>query len=61
MNIYNSKQYSFTRLERLAEEDYFIEEIGVTIPKGMIVTIPVYGMHMDPKLYPDPEKFNPDR
>lgn len=51
----------FIRLERTADEDYFLKDVGVTIPKGMIVTIPVYAMHRDPKLYPDPEKFEPNR
>ncbi|XP_055947998.1 cytochrome P450 3A8-like [Argiope bruennichi] len=49
------------RLERRAEEDYKLGDTGITIPKGMIVSIPVIAVHRDPKYWPDPEKFDPDR
>ncbi|GFT54954.1 cytochrome P450 3A4 [Nephila pilipes] len=49
------------RLERKAVGDYKLADTGITIPKGMIVTIPSYAMHRDPELFPDPERFDPDR
>lgn len=49
------------RGERLAVNDYFIKDYNITVPKGMIVQVPVYAIHHDPQHYPDPEKFDPDR
>ncbi|XP_074485762.1 cytochrome P450 3A30-like [Sebastes fasciatus] len=47
------------RLERTAKETVKIG--GITIPKGMLVMIPVYTVHRDPELWPEPEQFKPDR
>ncbi|MER8184534.1 cytochrome P450 [Kitasatospora sp. NPDC094015] len=34
---------------------------GVTIPAGTEVAFSLYAVHQDPALYPDPERFDPDR
>ncbi|XP_041790274.1 cytochrome P450 3A30-like [Chelmon rostratus] len=47
------------RLERTAKETVKIN--GITIPKDMIVMVPVYALHRDPELWPEPEEFKPDR
>lgn len=44
---------------RIAAEDY--EYQGVRIPKGTGVFIGVTSIHNDPVLWPEPEKFRPER
>ena len=34
---------------------------GTVIPEGMGVAIPIAGIHLNPDIWPDPEKFDPDR
>ncbi|XP_075979951.1 cytochrome P450 6k1-like [Anticarsia gemmatalis] len=47
-------------LDRLALKDYRIDE-KLTVPAGTVVFINVNGMHHDPKLFPDPNEFRPER
>ena len=49
----------FDRIDRESSKDIIIN--GLEIPKGMAVTIPIYAIHHDPKIWPEPEKFNPYR
>ncbi|CAH1792636.1 unnamed protein product [Owenia fusiformis] len=47
------------RTDRRCGETVTID--GVTIPKDAIVSIPIYALHHDPDIYPEPEKFIPER
>ncbi|XP_055693817.1 probable cytochrome P450 6a17 [Lutzomyia longipalpis] len=48
-------------LTRICRQDYAVEGTSFTIEKGTRIVIPVYKIHHDPDIYPDPEKFIPER
>ncbi|NWX29333.1 CP3AD protein, partial [Notiomystis cincta] len=47
------------RIERTCKKD--VEINGVTIAKGVVVTIPPYVLHHNPEYWPNPEEFRPER
>jgi len=49
------------RMERRAGRDFHLEGTGITIPKGMIVGIPVWALHHAKEYYPEPDAFKPER
>ena len=34
---------------------------GYQVKKGMRILLPAWSIHMDPKYWPDPDKFDPER
>jgi cytochrome P450 family 6 len=48
-------------LQRTSVREYEIPTMGVKIPKNQAISIPVYAIHHDPEIYPEPEKFKPER
>ena len=48
-------------LMRKCTKDYKIPDSDVTIEKGTMLMISTYGLHMDERYFPNPEKFDPDR
>ncbi|XP_058055233.1 cytochrome P450 6a2-like [Anopheles bellator] len=52
-----TKNYIMRRLQR----DSHGHELGVFVPVGTPILIPVLAIHMDPKYYPEPERFDPER
>ena len=48
-----------SRFDRVASKDYEFE--GLKIKKGQAMVVPIYALHHDPDIYPDPEHFNPER
>lgn len=48
-------------LSRICTKTYKVPDTNFTIPKGMRIYVPVFAVHHDETLYPNPEEFQPDR
>jgi cytochrome P450 family 6 len=48
-------------LIRECTKDYNISGTDIVLEKGMTTFISVYALHHDPKYYPEPERFDPER
>lgn len=48
-------------LQRVALQNFCIPNTDIVLPKGTTVWIPVHAIHHDPKIYPEPDKFDPYR
>ncbi|XP_050511162.1 cytochrome P450 6k1-like [Diabrotica virgifera virgifera] len=48
-------------LDRRCNTDYSIPNSNVVIDKGTAVLIPIYGLHLDKDIFPDPYTYNPER
>lgn len=53
-------------LDRECTKPYTIQPVSpgeepVQMKKGDPIWIPIFGLHHDPKYYPEPEKFDPER
>ncbi|XP_024870952.1 cytochrome P450 6a2-like [Temnothorax curvispinosus] len=48
-------------LARKPVRNYTFEGTKIDLRKGLQVVIPIYAIHNDPNIYPDPEVFDPER
>ncbi|XP_058813402.1 probable cytochrome P450 6a14 [Topomyia yanbarensis] len=63
-NVVNETLRKYPPLEglnRIPLVDYQIPDSKHVIPMNTMVIIPVYAVHHDADIYPDPERFDPDR
>jgi len=56
------RKYSIAfNLMREATKTYTLPDKSFVIEKGQKLIIPMFSIHRDPKYYPDPLKFDPER
>lgn len=48
-------------LNRVCSKKYTIPDSNITFNVGEKLMIPIYALHNDPKYYPNPEVFDPER
>lgn len=48
-------------LNRICTKELDLPTTNIHVSKGTLITIPVFGLHRDPSLYPHPDKFDPER
>jgi cytochrome P450 len=48
-------------LNRECIKTYKLPDTDIVLEKGILTVIPVLALHHDPKYYPDPERFDPER
>lgn len=48
-------------VQREVSTDYKVPNSKILLEKGTAIVIPVYGIHHDPEIYPEPAKFLPQR
>lgn len=48
-------------MDRVPENDYVFADSNVTLKKGFPVILPLGALQQDPKYFPNPQKFDPER
>lgn len=51
---------SVSFISRVSDED-IVTTTNIFVPKDSIVNIHIFDLHRDPEVFPDPERFDPDR
>lgn len=46
---------------RVAAEDVYLKEVGVTLPKGINLLCPMVVLNRDPEIWDKPSEFIPER
>lgn len=58
------RMWPVAAFDRKCGRDYVLDDgagLKFTIDAGTCIWVPVYGIHRDPKYYPNPDKFEPER
>lgn len=48
-------------MDRNCTKDFMIPGTKARVPAGVKVVVPVWSIHHDPKIYPNPDHFDPER